>query len=100
MRRAAGHVVRDDPEVVDRNMGELRAAGAFADRPYARRGRLQALVDADETARVEFDAGLVEADVGGVGNPADRHDEVAAFDLPLSRRPSGRSPPPCRRKRR
>src|SRR5271165_3304236 len=62
LARAASHIVRDDPEVVDRDMGELRASGAFPYRPYARSRRLQALVDADETARVEFHAGLVQID--------------------------------------
>ena len=66
-------------------MSELRAAGALADRPDARRARLQPLVDADEAARVQFDAGLVEADIGGVRDAADRHEQIAALDRPLSR---------------
>ena len=46
-----GHVVADDPEVVDRNMRELRAASAFANRPDARGSGLQPIVDLDKAAR-------------------------------------------------
>ena len=38
----ASHVVPDDPEIIDRDMRELRAPGAFADRPDAGGGRLRA----------------------------------------------------------
>ncbi len=76
-------------------MGELRAAGALADRPDAGSGRLKALVDADEAVGTKLDPGLVETDVGGVGNPADRHNEIAAFDRSLSvSRPQGHRPSP------
>ena len=70
---------------------ELRAAGAFADRPDVGRARLQPLVDADVAARVQLDAGLVEADAGGVGNAPGRDQDVAALDLLLAgRRADGR----------
>jgi hypothetical protein len=48
-------------------MGELRAAGAFADRPDAWSGRLKALVHADEAAGIQLDR-LVEIDIGRVGD--------------------------------
>jgi hypothetical protein len=41
----AGHVVPDDPEIIDRHVRELRTASAFADRPDAGGGRLQSLID-------------------------------------------------------
>ena len=48
------------------------------------RGRLQPLVDADVAARVQLDAGLVEADPGGVRHAPGRHQDVAALDVLLA----------------
>jgi hypothetical protein len=44
--------------------------GLPADRPYARSGRLKALVDTDEAARIELEPGLIEIDIGVLGTTA------------------------------
>jgi hypothetical protein len=41
-------------------MGELGAAGIFAERPDIGRARLQLLVDVDEAVAIQLDAGLFE----------------------------------------
>ena len=76
----AGQIVANDAKVVFGYVGEQRAAGAFAERPDVRRARLQPLVDLDETAIVQLDAGLVEPDAGGVRNAPGRDEDVAALD--------------------
>jgi hypothetical protein len=81
---AAGHVVPDNPEVIDRDVRELWAPGAFPNGPNARRGRLEPVVDLDEAARIQRNSGLVEADVRRVRDPAQRNQQMAAFDLPFS----------------
>ena len=63
---------------------ELRAAGAFPERPDIGRGRLQPLIDANVAAIIQLDAGLLEPDPGGVGNAPRRDQDVAALDLLLA----------------
>ena len=59
---ARGHVVEtievvtDDTEIVEADVRELRAARNLADRPNAGRGRLQSIVDLDESVLGQFDA--------------------------------------------
>lgn len=67
-RRAvrAREIGPDDLTVVGRGVGELRAAGAFPERPYPRCGRLEPLVDAYIAALVRLDAGNIEPDPPGV----------------------------------
>ena len=110
-------VVGDDLVVVVRGVGEGALAVAVAERPDARVGGAQALVDLDVAALVGLDAGRVQAEVVGVGHPADGEQEVAcrarAARLPAVeadgnavRRPSARSGTPrsgaarCLRRRR
>jgi hypothetical protein len=50
---AAGKIVADDAEVVERYMGDLRASEAFPNRLSIGRARLQSLVDRDVAARVQ-----------------------------------------------
>ena len=76
-----GQIVLDDPKVVDGYVREQRAAGTLSDRPHIGRGRLQPLIDANVTAIIQFDPGLVEADPGSVRNPPCRDQDVAACDL-------------------
>ncbi len=76
----AGHVVPDDPEVVDRDVGELGAARALADGPDAGRVRFEALVHPYEATRVERDPGQLQPDPGGVGDPAGGDEQVAPRD--------------------
>jgi hypothetical protein len=56
---APGQIVPDDAEVVDRDVREVGAAGAFADRPNAGRARLQPFVDTNVAAVIDCDAGLI-----------------------------------------
>src|SRR6516165_9891704 len=86
---APRQVVTNDPKVILRHVRECRAAGAFAKRPNARDSRLQALVDADVTARGQFYAGLLDADVGSIRNASRRDENVAAFDILLARSGAG-----------
>jgi hypothetical protein len=67
-------------------MRELRAASAFANRPDAGGSGLQAVVDLDKAARVQWDSSRVEANIRRIRDPADRHQQMTAFDLPFSRR--------------
>src|SRR6202167_3576567 len=76
----SGQIVANEPKVVFGYVRELRAAGAFAERPDIPRTRLQPIVDADITATVQLDADLAEPDPGGVGNTPGRDEDVAAFD--------------------
>src|SRR5271170_8302966 len=81
---AARKIVTNDPKVVFGYVGELRAAGAFADGPDLGRTRLQPLVDANKAAAVELDAGVLEPDPGGVWNASHRDQDVAARDASLA----------------
>ena len=80
----SGEIVANDAKVVLGYVRELRAAGAFAERPNVRGARLQPLVDADVTATVELNADLAEPDPGGVRNAPGRDEDVAAFDVLLA----------------
>ena len=88
----SGQIVPNDAEVVLGYVGELRAAGAFAERPDVGRARLQPLVDANVAAAVQLDAGLVEPDAGGVRNTTRRDQDVAALDILFAlARPHGKA---------
>ena len=67
-------------------MGELWAAGAFAQRPHIWRTRLQSAIDANVTASVQFNAGLLKSNSSGVRNAPDRDQDVAAIDALLTGR--------------
>src|SRR5580698_6317618 len=77
----AGEIVTYDPEIVFGYMRELRASGAFPDRPYVCRTRLQPLVDTNEPARIQFDAGLFKYNSGGICYAPGREQDVAAVNL-------------------
>jgi len=82
---APGQIVPDDAEVIDRDVREVGAAGAFADRPNPGRARLQPFVDTNVAAVIDFDAGLIESDPGRVRDPAYGDQDVAALDRALAR---------------
>ena len=77
-------IVPNDPKVVEGYVGELRAAGAFPDRPDFGRGRFQALIDSDVAATVHLHTGLLEPDAGGIGNTPCRDQDVATLDFLLA----------------
>src|SRR6478752_7225829 len=57
----------DYAEIVDADVRELRATCDLADRPDARRGGLQPLVDLDVSPLGELNAGQFQAESFGVG---------------------------------
>src|SRR5262249_20678257 len=73
-------IVTHDAKIVFGYVGELWTAGAFAERPHVRRARLQPVIDADEAATVQVNAGLLESDPGGIRNTPSRDQNVAAVD--------------------
>jgi len=77
-------IIPDDPKIVVGDVRELRAAGAFPHGPDVGGARLQPPIDADVAARVQLDAGLGEADPGGVRRAAQCHQDVAARDVSLA----------------
>ena len=79
----SGQIVPNDPEIVERHVRELRAAGALADRPDIGRTCFQPFIDRDVAATVQRDTGHVEPDPRGVGNAPGRRQNVAALDGPL-----------------
>jgi hypothetical protein len=78
-------IVAYDSKVVFGYVSELWAARAFPYRPYIWRTRFQPIVDANETARVQLDAGLIQANTGRIGNTPCGYQDIAAIDLLLSR---------------
>src|SRR5262249_3761639 len=81
---AAGEIVPDDAKVVDRDMRELWAAGAFADRPYIGCRRLQPRIDADVAMTIQLDAGLLQPDPECIRAASGCDQDVAAHDLALA----------------
>src|SRR5262249_26377313 len=82
--RSSGQVVPDDPKIVTGNVRELWAAGAVPHGPDVGRSGLQPFVDANISASVQLDPGLLEADSLGVWNATRRDQNVAALDLLLA----------------
>src|SRR5690349_13067550 len=77
---SARHVVLDNTEVIDGNVGELGATRAFTDRPYVRRRRLQRIIHANVTALVDLDAGFLEPDPSCVRDAPGSDHYIAGFD--------------------
>lgn len=80
----SGEIVSDDPKVVLRDMRELRASGAFSDRPDPGRTCLQPVIDADITTIVQLDSRLFEPDSGCVRRSPRRDQNVGALDGSLA----------------
>ena len=70
----------DEPDV-----GEGRRGDGVADRPHAGLAGAADVVDLDEPALVDLHRGAVEAEVVGVGLPADRHDDDVDVEAPRRR---------------
>ena len=75
---AVEQVGGDDLAVVEGGVGESAAAVAIAERPDATCAGLETVVDGDEAPPVGGDAGAVEAEIAGVGDPAECHEQMAA----------------------
>src|SRR5881409_919949 len=80
----SGQVIANDTEIIEGHMRELWAPGAVAERPHLGCARLQAIVDGDVAVRVQFDAGLVQADRRGVRCAPRRNEDIAALDGPVT----------------
>src|SRR5262249_53292311 len=84
--RSAGQIISNDAKVIAGRMRELRAAGAVAHGPDVGRGGLQSVVDANVSAGVQLDAGLLEPDPVRVWNAPCRNQNITAFDVLLAGR--------------
>src|SRR3546814_2786431 len=81
MLRLPPRSTRPDTLFPDPTLFRSRAAAvAVAQRPDARRAGTQFVVDGDVAAFIDFHAGLVEPEVGGVRHAADREQHMAARD--------------------
>src|SRR6516165_4093662 len=78
-------VVTYDSKIVFRYVRELWTASAFPDGPHIWRACLQSAIDANVTAPVQFDAGLLQSNSGGIRNAASRDQDVASFNVLLTR---------------
>src|SRR5262249_8937522 len=83
---SSSQVLPNNAEIIAGYMGELRAAGTISHRPHTGSASLQPIVDADEAAPVQCNAGLVEPDILRVRRTTRRHQNVAALDLLLAGR--------------
>ena len=77
-------IIPNNPKIVLRHVRELRAAGAFPDRPDLGRGCFEALIHSDVAATVHLHTGLVEADAGGIGNTPCRDQNIATLRFSLA----------------
>jgi hypothetical protein len=78
-------IVTYDSKIVFGYVRELWTAGAFPDGPYIWRTCLQSAIDANVTAPVQFNAGLLESNSGGIRNAPNRDQDVAAVNVLLTR---------------
>ena len=81
----AGEVVADHAEVVVGDVRKMRAAGAVAHSPYARRRGPESLVDLDEAPFIQFHTGGVQAYTFSIRDPAAGDKEVRTVDYLLRR---------------
>jgi hypothetical protein len=77
-------VVTYDTKIVFGYVRELWAAGAFPESPHVWRSRLQPVIHRDVAATVQFDAGLLKSDTGGIRNASNRDQDVAAINVLLT----------------
>ena len=77
-------IVTYDSKIVFGYVRELWAASAFPERPHVWRTRLQPVIDANVTAPVQFDAGLLKSNSGGIRNAPNRDQDVAAINVLLT----------------
>ena len=80
--RVAEEVPHRDPALHGGHRGEHQHAGAVAGGVHPARGGARDPVDVDEAAVLEDHAGLLEAEVVGVGDRAEGEDAVRALDGP------------------
>src|SRR5262249_38077742 len=83
---SACEIVTDDPKIVFGYVRELWAAGAFPHGPDVCRTRFYPTSDPNVATSVQFNTGLLKSNSGGVRNAPNRHQDVAAIDVLLTRR--------------
>src|SRR5262249_35231311 len=76
----------NDPKIIQRDMGELRTAGALTDRPHVRSACLEAIVHQNVAPGVQLHPSGFETDSSGVGSAARGDQDVAAGNGGLARR--------------
>lgn len=81
----SGQVVANDPEVIEGDMRELRAASAFADCPDVGPARLQPLVDPNIAPFVQCNSCEIQTDPASVGPAPGCDQDVAALNRTLTR---------------
>src|SRR5260370_27718811 len=77
-------IVTYDSKIVFGYVRELWTAGAFPDGPYIWRTCLQSAIDANVTAPVQFNVGLLQSNSGGIWNAPNRDQDVAAVNVLLT----------------
>src|SRR5258708_19246321 len=79
-RRAiyAGKVLADNSKIVERDMSELRTAGAFTNRPNIGCGCLEPVVHLHATSLIQLDASDFPPNSARVGHASGRNQEVDA----------------------
>src|SRR6516165_11715024 len=78
-------VVTYDSKIVFGYVRELWTASAFPDGPYVWRACLQSAIDANVTAPVQFNAGLLQSNSGCIRSAASRDQDVASVNALLTR---------------
>ena len=76
---AAQDIIAHDAEVIEGNMGEMRAASTVTHRPDIGRRCFKALVDLHVTAVGGFHSGLSQANTIRVGRATRRGQKMRAF---------------------
>ena len=76
----AGKIVTDHAKVIEGDMREVRAAGAFADRPDIGGSGPQPLIDLDIAAAGQLHSRHIQADARGVRRAAGGDQQMGAFE--------------------
>jgi hypothetical protein len=79
-------IVTYDSKIIFGYVRELWTSGAFPDGPHIWRTCLQSAIDANVTAPVQFNAGFLKSNSGGVRNAPNRNQDVAAINVLLPSR--------------
>src|ERR1700688_4842220 len=74
----AGKVVANNSKIIERDMSELRTAGAFTNRPNIGSGCLELVVHLNVTSLIRLDASDFQSNSGSVGHASGRNQDGAA----------------------
>ena len=76
---AASQIIPDNAKIIEGDMGEVRAAGAIADRPNVGHCGLQPLIDFNVTTFGQFDSCQFQANAFVIGSAAAGDEKMCAF---------------------